>query len=406
MTWAPNRVYGRGIAPGRFGAGGNGGTVQRGRREGTPRRAPMATPTTVVNSQKKFVVIGNDSDVVAAMRRLFYAAQQTAAKTISKAWIKIVEPKKQSNHPYTKKDAGKPDWWPTGTYYQPSGQPFKVQHTEPDHIDRFQRVELLVHLIGLVVEPNERQHRSIQHLGLNVAVFEEAIRNEMTAFYAKSQKNAEKKVYIDEIMKLAVKQQSYKANQLDATTRVYYALSPESMPACVDEEEDSEQDTKVPPTPPSSTASPLDTTGALYNSNSESVPSSATTPFPIPYPPTVLSSDLSAEHAAYIGATAAGGGGQLRASGNPGLDYYGGHYAANRRSSSIVAQHGSSFNSPVTPVPMPGHVYEGWSHQAGPTNSGMYTFPHQPAEGQAPFAEDHDVEMRYEYDGLPGPYHQ
>lgn len=62
----------------------------------------------------------------------FEAFQQTNCKVIAKAFVKVVEPRKQVNHPYNGRigpfqrvdpEFTKPDWWPTG-----------VIHKEPDHL--------------------------------------------------------------------------------------------------------------------------------------------------------------------------------------------------------------------------------------------------------------------------------
>jgi hypothetical protein len=61
----------------------------------------------------------------------FKSCQQSACKLIAKAWVKLVEPKKQSTHPYTGSDEKAPDWWPKpwGTTKED-----KVRHKEPDHL--------------------------------------------------------------------------------------------------------------------------------------------------------------------------------------------------------------------------------------------------------------------------------
>ena len=61
----------------------------------------------------------------------FKSCQQSACKLIAKAWVKAVEPKKQSTHPYTGSDEKAPDWWPKpwGTTKED-----KVRHKEPDHL--------------------------------------------------------------------------------------------------------------------------------------------------------------------------------------------------------------------------------------------------------------------------------
>jgi hypothetical protein len=49
--------------------------------------------------------------------------QQLMCKVVAKAWIKVIEPKKQSNFPYNRGDESKPSWWPRD-----------VRHKEPDHL--------------------------------------------------------------------------------------------------------------------------------------------------------------------------------------------------------------------------------------------------------------------------------
>jgi hypothetical protein len=49
--------------------------------------------------------------------------QQQTCKIVVKAWIKVIEPKKQTKYPYNKGEAGRPGWWPQG-----------VRHREPDHL--------------------------------------------------------------------------------------------------------------------------------------------------------------------------------------------------------------------------------------------------------------------------------
>lgn len=79
--------------------------------------------------------IGDTAAVGEYFERQFKRIQQLNCKVIAKAWIKVVEPKKQSNHPYNggKPDPGgkadpektKPDWWPAG-----------LRHKEPDHVKK------------------------------------------------------------------------------------------------------------------------------------------------------------------------------------------------------------------------------------------------------------------------------
>lgn len=66
----------------------------------------------------------------------FGQMQQGMCKTVAKAWIKIIEPKKQTRCPYNKGEEGKPKWWPEG-----------VRHKEPDHLMKPERHALLLTIL-------------------------------------------------------------------------------------------------------------------------------------------------------------------------------------------------------------------------------------------------------------------
>ncbi|XRM37559.1 hypothetical protein ABZX51_001025 [Aspergillus tubingensis] len=80
--------------------------------------------------------------------KAFEAFQQLNCRVIAKAFVKLVEPRKQVNHPYNGRRAAggssqkmdseltKPKWWPTG-----------VTHKEPDHLQKAERIRLLVHIL-------------------------------------------------------------------------------------------------------------------------------------------------------------------------------------------------------------------------------------------------------------------
>lgn len=75
--------------------------------------------------------IGNDQALWDFYEERFKNCQQTACKLIAKAWVKAVEPKKQSAHPYTGSDEKAPEWWPKP--WGPS-ETERVRHKEPDHL--------------------------------------------------------------------------------------------------------------------------------------------------------------------------------------------------------------------------------------------------------------------------------
>lgn len=88
----------------------------------------------------------------------FKNCQQTACKLIAKAWVKAVEPKKQSTHPYTGSDEKAPEWWP-----KPWGatKDDKVRHKEPDHL--YKRGSTMVYLVPPLVvwnAPANLDHRT------------------------------------------------------------------------------------------------------------------------------------------------------------------------------------------------------------------------------------------------------
>jgi len=76
--------------------------------------------------------ISNEKAVEEAYEIRLRQIQQMGLKKILKAWIKVAEPKKQTNYPYISSRAGQnrepkvPPWWPID----------RVIHKEPDHINK------------------------------------------------------------------------------------------------------------------------------------------------------------------------------------------------------------------------------------------------------------------------------
>ncbi|KAK4057452.1 hypothetical protein OIO90_001521 [Microbotryomycetes sp. JL221] len=66
---------------------------------------------------------------------------QQVSKTIAKLWVKVIEPEKQSLHPYNKGDAGAPDWWPRS-----------IRHKEPDHLYKAGQSRNAGHLCTLAAD--------------------------------------------------------------------------------------------------------------------------------------------------------------------------------------------------------------------------------------------------------------
>ncbi|AMD18938.1 HBR037Wp [Eremothecium sinecaudum] len=69
----------------------------------------------------------------------FRLLRQLPCKQISKCWIKVIEPKKKARYPYTLGEKSKPTWWPKG-----------VEHREPDHLQKPDRLTLMITIMSVV----------------------------------------------------------------------------------------------------------------------------------------------------------------------------------------------------------------------------------------------------------------
>ncbi|AQZ13476.1 YDR124W [Zygosaccharomyces parabailii] len=66
--------------------------------------------------------------------------RQVPCKAIAKAWIKIIEPRKKTKYPYIKGNIAKPTWWPQD-----------VEHREPDHLQKPDRLKLMCAILTQVL---------------------------------------------------------------------------------------------------------------------------------------------------------------------------------------------------------------------------------------------------------------
>lgn len=85
--------------------------------------------------QKKLIPIRDKYFLRQYYEKAFENLQQTNCRVLAKAYVKLVEPRKQVHYPYNGRkivagktqqlepDASKPPWWPSG-----------VNHREPDHL--------------------------------------------------------------------------------------------------------------------------------------------------------------------------------------------------------------------------------------------------------------------------------
>ena len=88
------------------------------------------TPIPVPVQKTQQLRIGDSAEVEKFYACRFKDMQQSSCKVMGKAFVKLVEPKKQTHHPYTKGDGKAPPWWPPTT----GDDNVKVRHKEPDHL--------------------------------------------------------------------------------------------------------------------------------------------------------------------------------------------------------------------------------------------------------------------------------
>jgi len=90
-------------------------------RSTTGQGPDMMSPASA--TEYKPLVIGSAEEVTTFLETRFRQLQQLCCKIVAKAWIKVIEPKKQTRYPYNRGEESKPEWWPND-----------VRHKEPDHL--------------------------------------------------------------------------------------------------------------------------------------------------------------------------------------------------------------------------------------------------------------------------------
>ncbi|CCF56834.1 hypothetical protein KAFR_0B05390 [Kazachstania africana CBS 2517] len=103
--------------------------------ERNPTYSSSILQNTILDLSKKDILINYLSNAFKFLR-------QVPCKSIVKLWIKFIEPKKKTKYPYIGGDVTKPSWWP-----------YKVEHKEPDHLQKPDRLELMCYIIVTVL-PN------------------------------------------------------------------------------------------------------------------------------------------------------------------------------------------------------------------------------------------------------------
>ncbi|KAJ5308632.1 hypothetical protein N7508_004011 [Penicillium antarcticum] len=114
-----------------------------------PRKRNFGGQNLNLISHQKVSISVKDRDLLRHYyEKIFQNLQQTNCRVLAKAYVKLVEPRKQVNYPYNGRkiiagrtqqlspEATKPPWWPSG-----------VSHREPDHLPKVERIRLLVHIL-------------------------------------------------------------------------------------------------------------------------------------------------------------------------------------------------------------------------------------------------------------------
>lgn len=198
------------------------------------RREPHdSTPIPIPIRKSQQLRIGDGAEVERFYLIRFKDMQQTSCKIMGKVFVKLVEPKKQTHHPYTRGDEKKPPWWPNT-----SGENH-VRHVEPDHLLRpgesshsvlwtllkdIERIRLCVHILKMITEPYHNQHPSIQKLGLNINKLEEVTMEALSSWFNDKEcpKNALKRPFLKEIFKIAKAEERYKRDEIGKFTFVVW----------------------------------------------------------------------------------------------------------------------------------------------------------------------------------------
>ncbi|OBT43050.1 hypothetical protein VE00_07327 [Pseudogymnoascus sp. WSF 3629] len=170
-------------------------------------RAIPTLPTRIIS-------IGDDAARDDVYRQCLKDMQQNGCKVLGKAWVKLLEPKKQSTYPYTKGASKRPPWWPAMT------GPNKIRHKEPDHLHKRERIILLMHILGLIV--NQDSNSVARQRRVDVAKLEEVTREAMATWFADREKpkNAEKRGFLTQLFRVLYKEERYRRGELDGSATV------------------------------------------------------------------------------------------------------------------------------------------------------------------------------------------
>ncbi|KAL5347677.1 hypothetical protein ACLOAV_007086 [Pseudogymnoascus australis] len=172
---------------------------------GSRNRAVPTLPTLTIT-------IGDDAARDDVYLQCLKDIQQNGCKVIGKAWVKLLEPKKQSTYPYTKGAQKRPPWWPAVTGRN------NIRHKEPDHLHKRERIILLMHILGLIV--SQDRNGPAQQRKIDVSKLEKVTREAMATWFGEKPKNAEKRGFLTQLFRVLYKEECYRRGELDGSTAV------------------------------------------------------------------------------------------------------------------------------------------------------------------------------------------
>ncbi|KAI3337104.1 hypothetical protein HD806DRAFT_542819 [Xylariaceae sp. AK1471] len=341
---------------------------------------------------KRGIRIGDGEAVYAFYDQRFRSCQQAACKIIAKAWVKAVEPKKQSTHPYTRGDETRPDWWPK-TYTKFGSDVVQgLRHKEPDHLGKDERVFLLCHILRMLVEPQHKQHHAIRKVNLNLGTLEAVTFEALSTWFSDkaTPSNLSKKAVLKEIFKVARQEERFKDNGIDGLTEVFVNALADTKTskgsASDSDDEDGGLDQNF--TPASSSASSVEPTAhQIMMPQVQPSEHSEASHFPgnsfadnVPirtahYSHTGFDPELS-ERPSYVEAPGMANHAPNYGHGHLGLpEMYTSPQGTSRRSS--VFNSPSEYGSPATPA-----MYTPWQTSNAPSTPSMYGYPPQQSSVQ------------------------
>ncbi|RDW78471.1 hypothetical protein BP5796_06323 [Coleophoma crateriformis] len=191
-------------------------------------------PTPVQSIKTQSLRLDDEEEVRKFYMTRFKDMQQAACKVIGKAFVKLVEPKKQTHFPYTKGEDKRPPWWPATV-----GE-LKVRHREPDHLLKAERINLLIHILVMIIE---NKCEAVQKANLSVKKLEEVTMEAMSNWFNDTDHpaNSKKRPFLREIFKVARLQERWKRGELDPNSRCSVMTHDGSMNGSDDEPEEGDE---------------------------------------------------------------------------------------------------------------------------------------------------------------------